>query len=705
MLLFSMLSPFISSADITYPARLEMQEVEPGIFEVYFVLPVINGKVLKAYPVFPDFCQAISEPEISGNAFVKEMKWKLQCSTQRLYGENIGISGLLGSQINIIVEISTLEGRNYKATLSPSSAYFNIPQPPSLFSLASDGFISGVQMTVASLVFVLLFLVLFITKRKRLFVFILPVGIGLAAGYLLTQSELLRTPGWLFETAALMVSFLLITDYLAFSNRLYRNKRVFVAMIICSALFGADQADALTVTGYTSFELVSQLLFVLTGAISGLVLLFLLFSQGLTLISLFSDTSEAFIRRTLTFLGILTTGVLVYHLSLFWKTPSLFSPVPEFMWTAAAIIIIASSMTGTHEKNNYESFITLSFVTGFILGISGWSVPYLPEFTLAAGGILLILILTNSSKAMLLNTILISFFGLGSGMFLINHATEQLSFPVARSVEISFIIILIISLSVPLLKALLPEEKTKGFRIFSKVIVMIFVGGLLLTVLGMTGSVIPVSLSFPVIDLPLVSLACLLAAVYWWPRSNRIRRDLGVKRSKPTASMSLIVAAVCFLPLTTGIKNPWFDSGNMDHEQLRQVMQQVLSDTYSAFNIKDEERLFEALSSRVDEQLLDNIYLDSRRRLTMGLREGAEVRVENVNIERLGETLDDSPESAFSYPAAWTVTARVKHLKHIHYRKNRYTGTIELKSIDNTWKISKIILNSEDREVIPASTL
>ena len=38
-------------ADIVYPARLQLTETAPGVYEVLFVLPVIQGKILRARSV------------------------------------------------------------------------------------------------------------------------------------------------------------------------------------------------------------------------------------------------------------------------------------------------------------------------------------------------------------------------------------------------------------------------------------------------------------------------------------------------------------------------------------------------------------------------------------------------------------------------------------------------------------------------------
>ncbi|GAA4311463.1 hypothetical protein GCM10023164_05580 [Christiangramia aestuarii] len=178
-----------------------------------------------------------------------------------------------------------------------------------------------------------------------------------------------------------------------------------------------------------------------------------------------------------------------------------------------------------------------------------------------------------------------------------------------------------------------------------------------------------------------------------------------LKSRKPVFSLSLFILAILLLPFHIGINNPWFEAKDLDQQGMKLIMENVLSNTYSAFNEENEEKLFEELSRNVDADLLDNIYLDSRRRLNMGLREGAEVSVQEVELNSLGDPEIQTGSDVLEYPAQWTVTARVRHLKHIHYRRNSYSGMVALKSIDNKWKISKISLTSEDRKVIAASSL
>jgi hypothetical protein len=209
-----------------------------------------------------------------------------------------------------------------------------------------------------------------------------------------------------------------------------------------------------------------------------------------------------------------------------------------------------------------------------------------------------------------------------------------------------------------------------------------------------------------VLLIPIASLACLLLAFALWPRRRKILDQLNVRRKAPVFSLIALLLAFFLLPVTLKVRNPWYSMDQMDPGTVHKVVENKLLNTYTAFNIAEEEVLFERLNENLEEGLLDHIYLDSRRRLNMGLREGSTVTVKEVSLGDLGTPLDGGTSAeGMRYPATWTVTAQVKHLKHIHYRKNRYTGTIALKSIDNTWKISEITLTSEDRQVIASGNL
>ncbi len=47
------------------------------------------------------------------------------------------------------------------------------------------------------------------------------------------------------------------------------------------------------------------------------------------------------------------------------------------------------------------------------------------------------------------------------------------------------------------------------------------------------------------------------------------------------------------------------------------------------------------------------------------------------------------------------MTARVRHLQHVHHRRNVYAGVLTLRADGGGWKIAGVELHSEDREVVP----
>ncbi|THD65695.1 hypothetical protein E7Z59_13980 [Robertkochia marina] len=698
--------PLAARADIVYPARLELREVDPGIFEVYFVLPVINGKVIKAAPVFPDFCSMLEEPQMSGNMYVKETRWRIQCEPQQLYGQSIGISGLLGSQVTIILIVTTLEGRTYNTTLNPAAAYYEIPPPPTTLNLFSQGILRGGSIPLSNLVFGLLIFTLILTRSfsRRNMVIILSSGIMI--GYLLTYFEWLRIPGWLFEiTALLLTCIMIIAKYLR-QHVFINTDKVELPLTACVVFLGAEQATSFGTMGYTEGETGLMMIFTLTGIVLGVLLFYELIRQGLGLVALFNNEKTLPENAMISLTGIISIGLLIYQSSLLWNTPSLFPPIPVLLWIITLVMIAVLMMFAHRQNQIHILWILLPYFGGLIAGFTDLSFPYPAEVTLGLGMLCLIPVYFHAFRDPFLPRVLLAFLSFSSGVWLAMETDQNLSYPIARSLEFSLIALFAGGLLLPVMTGFFKTDKAeKSIQtslkvLFAAVFLLIGVNFFFTSELR-----VHEPLTSPFLQIPLLSLALILLGVFFWPKRKKVHKDLGVTTRKPSTAFLMFALAFCFIGIRSAVQNPWFNTSNMDRQGAENVMQQILSNTYTAFNLEDEELLFETLSSNIDEDLLDNVYLDSRRRLTMGLREGAEVTVEDVSVAILGDAENSPAETTFSYPATWTVTARVKHLKHIHYRRNRYTGTIEMKTNNNSWKISKIILNSEEREVIPSATL
>jgi hypothetical protein len=204
------------------------------------------------------------------------------------------------------------------------------------------------------------------------------------------------------------------------------------------------------------------------------------------------------------------------------------------------------------------------------------------------------------------------------------------------------------------------------------------------------------------LTIPALSLLLLIGTLLLWPRKRKIHQHLEVETKKPFRHWAMIGVAFLLLPFSHfSVVNPFYEPHAPQGDEAKLVLQNVLSNTYHAFNVNDEDELYQELAENVTGDLVANIYLDSRRRLTAGVRQGAEVRVRDVSVVSIGDLIEGTnPADGFSYKSKWAVTARVKHLQHIHHRKNIYSGILKIKVENNVWKISHIELQSEDRMIV-----
>jgi hypothetical protein len=688
-------------ADIVYPARLQLTETAPGVYEVLFVLPVIQGKILRAQAVFPDFCSPNSEPVTEVNSYQKKMRWQIACGENTLAGNQIGIDGLLGSQVDIILEVNTLDGRSYESTLSPAKAYYTIPEAPGFKDYIQIGTLAAGRFVLLQWGLVLLVLLYFLIWKSPNFGHLLiTLSGGLALGFFLDQKEWLLVPSWAAATLPLAIAAVISIG--AFIGKHAQGQKAAKILIgICGVLAGAAFMEAGTPGGYTPAESGILLVFSCLGFLTGTLVLI---SIGRQISSVLELCPESFRNNFILVGSGLALGTFLWQLSLFWVAPSMLPAIPGLVLIHVLILVFWTLYS--EEKMPYW-VVWVGFIPGFALGVSGFEIPYSWAIILSLQCALLLFILFRKTPSGLWVSAILLLSSLSLGNYLQTVTGDRLSYPLARSVFFILLLTIMGMLLGLVLRFPWIKEVRGKFLHWGSILVLLtsLVIGVGIAAALFTGTMRPALLS-GFLPLPVLSLVLLVAALLWWPRKKKIHTEINVKPKAPVFSVLAIILALFWLPIQLNVRNPWYSAENMDSKVVHDLIEQKLLNTYTAFNLSEEEELFERLNENLDEDLLDPIYLDSRRRLTMGLREGSTVTVKEVLLGELGEAIDaNKVVEELRYPATWTVTAQVKHLKHIHYRKNKYTGTVGLKSVDNTWKISEITLISEDREVIASSAL
>ena len=67
----------VADADVAFPARLTLEETEPGTYEVIFTLPIVEGRKLRAEPVLPPTCRDLTEREVGVSAVGHTTTWSV----------------------------------------------------------------------------------------------------------------------------------------------------------------------------------------------------------------------------------------------------------------------------------------------------------------------------------------------------------------------------------------------------------------------------------------------------------------------------------------------------------------------------------------------------------------------------------------------------------------------------------------------------
>ena len=196
--------------------------------------------------------------------------------------------------------------------------------------------------------------------------------------------------------------------------------------------------------------------------------------------------------------------------------------------------------------------------------------------------------------------------------------------------------------------------------------------------------------------IPLLSIIALILLIVCIIKTKQ-------KRMKLMASACLLIAAFILLPY--GVARgaiPFASPSPLSAKQAQIIVEPMLVEIYHALNIQDEDRMYDKLAQQVSGSLVTDLYLDSRRRLAAGTRDGAMITVKHVALQTV-ELQPPAGNEPLAYRCRWTVTAKVTHWQHTHERNNLYEGDLSLAVENKAWKLASMNLISEERKVVPGS--
>ena len=136
------------------------------------------------------------------------------------------------------------------------------------------------------------------------------------------------------------------------------------------------------------------------------------------------------------------------------------------------------------------------------------------------------------------------------------------------------------------------------------------------------------------------------------------------------------------------------ESAQLSQQHRLDILQQVLTNIYRAFDFRSDEEVYDALASSVDGKLLREIYLRIKRTLLMAEQGGA---VSHVTAVEMISATPFTKGTAATFDTIWRVTGVTEHWGHLHQRVSEYRALLTLGRHEGNWKLEKFQLLDEKR--------
>ena len=688
-------------ADLANPSTLTLKETSPSRFTVELTLPIIQGRVLKARPVLPDICVIEGDAEVQGDGGKVVRTWTMACEPDDLVGTAIGVHGLLGTSQDVQLTLEMLDGRKYVGQLRPTQAYYLVPPSPTVRSMAVavGGAAARQVLRRPELVILLLLCVFFGVRLPGLFASAGAFSVASALG------QWLKTENWIGVSSFFPVMLVAVMG-LAIALSIVRGRAsqpragwaTFAALTaLVGVLYGAGGLPVEMVLTRGEQQLAFS--FSALGTMAGLALMILCAGQLHALVAGSSETVSKRLRFWIAYLG----GVAACAIVLYQATAPYFAGgVTPSVPLAVLLGAIALGAWCGAQPPPVRSFLPgvagCMVVVGMALSLGGISMPQttLAVYgSLALVGVLLLRPVRWPGWAVLVAVAVSSlYYGAHAGGVL----RESVALPVAQATAMIVLLIFLFLVARDYV-----EGRGQGgveIRLFGLATAVLAVLWRFAEYRDWMGGELAVEATMGLFRLPVLTLVLALAALLAWPRRRRFQPAANTRRAP--VHWALVMVALFTIPVGgCALHNPFHTPRAPTAAEAHPIMDMLLTDTYLAFNLPDEEAAFDRLALNLSEDLVPRVYLDSRRRLTAGTRKGAEVTVKDVSVMSVDDpSAIDSGDGTFTYPCKWTVTARVKHWQHIHDRQNVYVGTLTIRVEDNRWKIEELELLSEEREIL-----
>ena len=117
------------------------------------------------------------------------------------------------------------------------------------------------------------------------------------------------------------------------------------------------------------------------------------------------------------------------------------------------------------------------------------------------------------------------------------------------------------------------------------------------------------------------------------------------------------------------------------------IFEHLHQNIYTAFEVDDEDEIFDRLSISADGPVLDKLYAEVYQSLILRDENGAVANVESVETTSRKVTFPAGRPSHFDVVWGWNMVGKVTHWGHTHRRKNVYEAEYTVRKNGDVWHI------------------
>jgi hypothetical protein len=155
------------------------------------------------------------------------------------------------------------------------------------------------------------------------------------------------------------------------------------------------------------------------------------------------------------------------------------------------------------------------------------------------------------------------------------------------------------------------------------------------------------------------------------------------------------IIAIITLPIFITIDIPFIQKMSFSTPESKKLVSELLKNTYRAFDFREESDIYDKLEVSNTGELLSEVYLQTRKSMVIENQGGIRAKVKDVEIIEVEQIPGE--KEGLSYTCKWQVSGTVGHWGHIHRRTNQYQAIINVKPVDDVWKMYGLDMIEEVR--------